>query len=40
MSYKEYTNPEIGVLVVALERGFEISYDDGNLESPEDGGEI
>lgn len=40
MSNREYLAPDVEVLYVAIELGYAASNDDGNLESPEDGGEI
>jgi hypothetical protein len=40
MKHKEYSTPDIEVLDVVVEQGLFISDEEGNLESPEDGGEI
>ena len=40
MKHTEYYAPDIEVLDIIVERGFSISDFDGDLEFPEDGGEI
>ena len=40
MKYTEYFAPEVEVLGIVVEQGFSISDFEGDLEFPEDGGEI
>lgn len=40
MKHTEYYAPDIEVLNIVVEQGFSISDFDGDLEFPEDGGEI